>query len=305
MIPTGMNGRIEGTFLVNALLAGKKISIPKDDLVFQDGRHKLLGVSFSDGLREDGELTASLKEITEDLIRLFYEVEKDERLHVSKNLIGGTLRPYIGNEDMTGMTLLNLFSNRFITFEEAEDGSWGYKMIGLIRRELPDADRLITCLLEDVVSFSGSFGNVFSVGEEDLTALTAQEQNVRKNVEGTLTALHNMMEELDEQTESVLSEDVLAGLSFERNECIDVGNVRVQMPDGFCASAETDGHRAILYRPNAENPDVYESSGVVYYLDTDSNGGLTIRAEARVKEQIRASAEAELVSRLWGHVFTK
>ena len=305
MIPTGMNGRIEGTFLVNALLAGKKIIIPKEDLVFQDGCHKLLGVSFSDGLREDEELTASLKEITEDLIRLFYEVEKDERLRLPKEKIGGTLRPYIGNEDLTGMTLLNLFANRFITLEEAEDGSWGYKTIGLVRRELPEADRLITCLLEDVIAFSGSIGSVFSAGEEDLSSLSVQEQNVRKNVAGTLTAIHDIMEELDEQTESVLSEDVLGSLTFEQNESIDVGNARVRVPDGFRASAETDGHRAILYRPNTENPDVYESSGIVYYLDTDDEGRLTIGAEARVREPGRATAEAELVSRLWAHVFTK
>ena len=165
MIPTGMNGRTEGTFLVHELLAAKKISIPKDDLLYADGHHKLLGVEFSDEIREDPALSAVLQEITEDLIRLFYEAEKDERLFVPKERIGGTLRQYVRNEDLTGMTLLNLFADRFITLCERDDGTWEWKAIPLVMRELPDAQKIIGAVLEDILGFSGRVGTsaAFSV----------------------------------------------------------------------------------------------------------------------------------------------
>ena len=303
MIPTGLNGRTEGLYLVNELLAKKKITVPESELTFQDGRHQLKGVVFSESLREDPELSAALQDVTEDLVRLYYEVEKDDRLQVRKDRIGGTLRPFIGNEDLTGMTFLNLFADRFITLEEQEDGTVAFHAIPLIYKELPNAQTLIGALIEDIKAFSGRIGS-FS-GAEDPQELSEKEENVRKNVTGTLKILHNMMEELDEETDLVRAEDVLSSLSFTQGTYIDVGNVRVQIPDSFRVEKDTDGHQAILYRPNEENPEVYESSGLVYYLDSDETGKTVISASARVEEARREETEKQLVSRLWGHAFLK
>ena len=304
MIPTGMNGRTEGTFLVHELLAAKKISIPKDDLLYTDGHHKLLGVEFSDEIREDPALSAVLQEITEDLIRLFYEAEKDERLFVPKERIGGTLRQYVRNEDLTGMTLLNLFADRFITLCERDDGTWEWKAIPLVMRELPDAQKIIGAVLEDILGFSGRVGTsaAFS-GVSSMSPLTERETSVKKNVEGTLTILHDMMEELDEETETVREEDVLSHVTFTEERSADIDGVRVPVPDGFSINENTDGHRAILYRPNLENPEVYESSGLIYYLDRDENGVLSVRAAVRVDESRREETERQLVARLQGHIF--
>ncbi len=183
MMRTDSNGRISGLFLVDRVLGCGKVFPDPAALVFKDGHHELHGVSFSEDLKEDRGLVSHLKEITKDLICLFYEAEKEETL-------------LSGNE--TGMTFLSgFFSGKLraqIREEENTDFFTVSATVSMIS-EYPDAAKKLYALAEVICRFGRPEGRDYQISvvfsdqkPEAFTDDGIQEERMKTTNVGNATA---------------------------------------------------------------------------------------------------------------------
>ncbi|MBQ1377746.1 MAG: hypothetical protein IIY77_07220, partial [Lachnospiraceae bacterium] len=121
MIINGTEEKISGFRLLRSILAEGLVYIPEDGFSYENGRHRIRDIAFSDELRYETGLAENLREITENIVRLFYYVEEDPYFFEDLEHIGSLLRPVIRYEDLTGMTLLYLFTLPLIRLSKIRD----------------------------------------------------------------------------------------------------------------------------------------------------------------------------------------
>ena len=221
MIPYTADQKISGAYLLKNIIGGGLIIPGEDGIVLEDGVHKIRDLSFSEELRFENGMTEDLRALTENVVRLFYFVEEDPSFYVPLEKIGSALRPYIHYEDLTGMTLLMLFSLPLITLISVRD-HYRVRCDSLIRENLPDAEELLIHMVKrclaftketaasvemeetlekeyDTVSLEGGFSLTRETGgKEDLSQ---RERNVRKNFEEEMLRISEVLKRLDESSE--------------------------------------------------------------------------------------------------------
>ena len=142
------SGQLLGTYVIPGL-----ISFGEGELVFSDGRHEIRNASFpEDLLRDEQRLTQLLQDLP-DLMELFYTAEGDHRLRCARASVSGRLQPYFRNEDVTGISLLLLFPQDMLRlYLRDADHAELFAEISVFRG-LPDAERMLSALAEDILTF--------------------------------------------------------------------------------------------------------------------------------------------------------
>ncbi len=297
MIEYGKNGHAGGLFLIRALL-GKGLLMPSDQqIAYRAGSHVLTGLTFSPQIRKNRELSRVLPRLSEDLARLFFYVEKREDLKVPRYLISDELGALLWQEDLTGMTFLNLFARGAMALR-VRDGKYRVVADPLILQGVQGSRERIRALLEAAAEFSGDpapdpeivpgkllLKHTERIGEGMVLSFTERPEGaddlweeflstgtpapglwtddprgetVRENAEDALTRISTMMTALDDSNDAVRADLGRLELCYGEGRTVGRNTYTAEIPDGFLY-AETDGG-LLLWLPNPENPGEAEAS---------------------------------------------
>ena len=205
MIINGTEEKISGFRLLRSILAEGLVYIPEDGFSYENGRHRIRDIAFSDELRYETGLAENLREITENIVRLFYYVEEDPYFFEDLEHIGSLLRPVIRYEDLTGMTLLYLFTLPLIRLSKIRDS----RLKAMVRKCLAythDEEVRITVEKSDASLYTtirivpGMEATFFAGGPaEEEKRLTVREQNVRKNFALAMERVSDVIRSLEKE----------------------------------------------------------------------------------------------------------
>lgn len=214
--------------LIRAYLASNAVSFQADDLAYEDGSHVIHGMTLSEELQNDEERMQAFYADLPDLIELLCAVDPDPRLQIPKKAIPGRLWPYFRGEDVTGITMLLLFSHDMLRLErEGADTLTLYAEQSLLRG-LPEAETVLKALVKDLLAFSheqceavrilpyrrsrtvactdelevtylldDEFESRFGDAEKILPSRDARIEHVRRNRQDTLDRLSALLRSMD------------------------------------------------------------------------------------------------------------
>ena len=152
---TNIQEESRGEQLVRTYIVPGLISFGKEELLYRDGRHEIVGAVFPEELLNDEERREKLLRDLPDLMELFYTCEGDHRLRVPRPVLSGRLWPYFRNEDATGITFLLLFQQDMLEMTRKDADSADLFAEASVLKGLPDAENVLRSLAEDIVTFKG------------------------------------------------------------------------------------------------------------------------------------------------------
>ena len=142
-----------GEELIRTYIASGLVSFPNDDLVLENGRHVIRGLTLSPEIQNDEARMEAFRADLFELLELMVFTGADPRLSIPRARIQGKLWPYLRNEDADGISLLLLFSADLLYFSRKDQEETDLYAEKLLLSGLPNAESVLKALAEDIVTY--------------------------------------------------------------------------------------------------------------------------------------------------------
>lgn len=147
---------------MNSLMA---ISLLQDDIIFfgrkdiemVDGKHVIRQVQVNKDVIDKPEfkiIKENLELIGKCFVDICYYVEKNENIRVKLSRIGHEIRPLLFYDDLTGMTLLNLFAHHLMYFTSPAENKYQIVIHPTLVECVVDIKSLVRELMVTLLSYN-------------------------------------------------------------------------------------------------------------------------------------------------------
>jgi len=294
-------------FLISEILEKRLFLVDEGDLTYIGGRHALLGVHFSDEIKNEPVLSPHLKEVVEGFVRLFFFVEEEPALKIPRDFISNSPVKLSFTEDFTGMSGLLLFAKGDLQLRVSDDLNYDFQ-VQVSQRvvdSIPDATYYVKLLVERILRFGefAPFPMIQVLLEEkkeepgELPLDDSFSPAYKANLKQTLGEIHHMITDIDDHSEDAKQ----MSFSFSSGKLILVGHTCLRAPDGFQVGTNEDTGAVVLFIENPDNPGVYEASHLAFEVyENEENAGVHIHLlsshEPKEKGPLKEMIENQLNS---------
>jgi hypothetical protein len=148
---------------MNSLIA---VSLLQDDFIFfgrgdiemLDGKHVIKQLQINKDVIDKPNfqiIKDNLEIVGKCFVDVMNYVEENEKLNVKLSKVGFPIRPLIFYDDLTGMTLLKLFSNHLMYFNNPSEDVYQIVIHPTLVESLPNAKELVYELMTTLLSYNG------------------------------------------------------------------------------------------------------------------------------------------------------
>jgi hypothetical protein len=151
------NGTEMNALMAISLLQEDLVFFRKEDIEMQDGHHVIKTLQFNKDEIDNPKfkiIKDNLEAIAKCFVDVCYHVENNEKLKVKLSKIGFPIRPLIYFEDLTGLTLLNLFAHHVLFFHSPEENVCQIVIHPNVVENLPNARELVDELMKTLISYN-------------------------------------------------------------------------------------------------------------------------------------------------------
>ncbi len=325
MISYAANGRISGVWIVRRLLSQKLICAGERDITYDAGKRTIRGLQFSEELKSDLDIMEDFRTVARNVLTLYFFAEGQEYLRVPVADVAPSYHETLHFEDISGISLLQMVSDQHIRIWFDDEETEVYAERGFLMA-VPDAEELLRDFVRmiflfgsetgpsrilvrekqeidtrelspdltisygpDSLSMGGSGSELAYLYIEDEDSPGDAESLVTEEVESTLLRLHQMMQDIDDASDSANQDSSRFGLSFDEGKSILFGDSYAAVPDGFLVSVDLSGKECRMWLPNPENPEEWEASlfSVQLSEDSESCGKEALSTESREGQSFR------------------
>jgi hypothetical protein len=151
------NGNEMNALMAISLLQEDLIFFRKEDIEMKDGHHIIKTLQFNKDKIDNPKyaiIKGNLEKIAECFVDVCYHVENNEKLMLKLSKIGFPIRPLIYFEDLTGLTLLNLFAHHVLFMNSPEENLHQIVIHPTVVENLPNANELVDELMKTLISYN-------------------------------------------------------------------------------------------------------------------------------------------------------
>lgn len=224
-----------GVWFVREYLASGIVSFSEKDLSRNGDKHEIRGCTLNEDFQKDRAKMERFREDLPDLMLLLCTVEEDPRLRIPRTALSGSLQPYFGGEDVSGLLLMNLFLKGLLRLEKRNGSGTVLYAERLLLTGMKDAKDILTALADDILTFrDGGIAQVeirpfrrsrtvecsdglqvtyylddafearFGTDGTNLPDTGKRLENVRKNRNNTLKQLSEMLKQMEQRSKESL-----------------------------------------------------------------------------------------------------